>query len=394
MNKTYTIAIATLLIGLAIGAGIIWVVKPTPTPENMVSKTDYDNLLHDYTNLQTNYNNTNGNLTAVLAQLAALQKPVKIGIVLATGGLGDKSFNDIAWAGAQRAKTELNVTVDLAQPTAIAEYESMQRGFAQGGQYALIVTIGFDQAGALNSTAIAFPNQNFAIVDMVVDLPNVASLLFKANEGSFLVGVISGMMTQTGKVGFVGGMDIPLIRDFFKGYQAGAQWANSSATVLDPVFVGGWADPVTGKNLAVSLVGLGADAIFVAAGKSGLGALEGIHENGITGFGVDSCQDYLYPEIVASMTKRVDNAVFEMIQSAVISKLLPSLQTGGFKSGIYNNGVAEQWTGCSRLPEEEPLWESTFNFTETPLPSDVLSKLTDARDRIISGNITVPSAYT
>jgi len=385
MNKTYTAVIVGLLIGLAIGAGIIWAVKPIPS--DMVSKTDYDNL-------QDRYNTANANLTSTLAELAALKKPIKIGLVLATGGLGDKSFNDIAWAGAQRAKTELNVTVDLAQPSAIAEYESLQRGFAESGQYALVVCIGFDQADALNKTATDFPNQNFAIVDMPVDRPNVASLLFKANEGSFLVGVISGMMTQSGKAGFVGGMDIPLIRDFFYGYQAGVLWANSSATVLDPVFVGAWADPVTGKNLAVSLVDLGADAIFVAAGKSGLGALEGIHERGIIGFGVDSCQDYLYPEIKASMTKRVDNAVFEMIKAAVISKVLPELQTGGFKGGVYNGGVEQQWTGCSRLPEEEPLWEATFNFTESPLPSNVLTKLTEARDKIISGNVTVPSAYT
>jgi basic membrane protein A len=217
--------------------------------------------------------------------------------------------------------------------------------------------------------------------------------VFKANEGSFLTGVVAGMLTKTGKVGFVGGIDIPLIRDFYVGYKAGVEWANASATVLDPVFVGGWADPTKAKELTVSLIGLGVDSVFSAAGKSGLGALEAAHENGIMGYGVDACQDYLYPEIKASATKRVDNAVFEMVQGAVISKLLPNLQTGGFKAGIYNGGVKEKWTGCSRLPEEEPIWESTFNFTETPLPGNVVTKLTDARDRIVSGNITVPSGY-
>ena len=394
MNKTYTIAIATLLIGLAIGAGIIWAVKPTPTPENMVSKTDYDNLQNSYNSLQTDRNNINGNLTAALARIATLTAPIKIGLVLATGGLGDKSFNDICYAGLQLAKTELNITFDYVQPQAIAEYAGFQTGFASTGQYALIVCIGFDQGDPLNATATAYPNQKFAIVDMVVSLPNIASLVFKANEGSFLTGVVAGMLTKTGKVGFVGGMDIPLIRDFYVGYKAGAEWANASATVLDPVFVGGWADPTKAKELTVSLIGLGVDSVFSAAGKSGLGALEAAHENGIMGYGVDACQDYLYPEIKASMTKRVDNAVFEMVQGAVISKLLPNLQTGGFKAGFYNGGVKEKWTGCSRLPDEEPLWESTFNFTETPLPGNVLSKLTDARDKIISGNITVPSGYT
>jgi basic membrane protein A len=400
MNRTYTIAVVGLLIGLVIGAAIVWVAKPTPTPgPEWVSKSDYDNL-------DANYKNANGNLTATLAQLAALKKPIKIGLVLATGGLGDKSFNDISYAGVQRAKDELNITFDYAEPKAIAEYEGFQTNFAKTGDYALIICIGFDQADALNKTAAAYPKQNFAIVDMAVSQPNVASLLFKANEGSFLVGVISGMMTQTGKVGFVGGMDIQLINDFFLGYQAGVRWANSSVTVLNPVYVGEWANPGKGKEVAQALIDQHADAIFVAAGKSGLGALEAVHENGIIGFGVDACQDYLNPEIKASMTKRVDIAVYEMIVAAmiskaegvvaVISKAFPNLKTDVFKGGIYNKGLKYGWTGCSRLPEEQGFWEAKFNFTEEPartLPPNVISKLEDARDKIISGNITVPSAY-
>ena len=356
MNKLYTGLLAGILIGLIVGAAVAWVAKPVPpTPV---------------------YN--------------------KIGIVLATGGLGDKSFNDLAYAGAVRARDELGIVFDYAETKAISEYEGFQTNFAKTGEYALIVCIGFDQADALNKTAQAYPNQNFAIVDMVVDLPNVASLLFKANEGSFLTGVVAGMMTQAKKVGFVGGMDIPLIRDFYVGYKAGVEWANPSVTVLDPVFVGGWGDPTKGKELAVSLIGLGADGIFAAAGKSGLGALEAAHENTIKGFGVDACQDYLYPEIIASATKRVDIAVYDMIKAAVISKVLPKLDAsqGGFKAGIYTKGVAEGWTGCSRLPNEEPFWEATFGFTETPLPENVITKLTDARAGIIAGTITVPSGYT
>jgi basic membrane protein A len=384
LNKVYAIAIATLLIGLVVGAGIIWVAKPAPT--DVISKTDYNNLLTDYNRILAQ-----ANITTAIAQLAGVQN-IKIALVLGTGGLGDKSFNDIAYAGLQRAHQELNITFDYASPTAIAEYEGEQTNFAkQTGKYALIVCIGFDQADALNKTAAAYPNQNFAIVDMEVDQPNVASLLFKANEGSFLTGVVAGMMTSTGKSGFIGGMDIPLIRDFFDGYQAGVQWANSSATVLAPLFVGGWADPNTAHEEAMTLIGQGADTIFAAAGKSGLGALQAIHEQGKIGFGVDSCQDYLYAEIKASATKRVDEAVYEMIRAAVLTKLYPSLAV---KGGVYSKGVADGWTGCSRLPEEQPLWESTFNFTETPLATNVLAKLTDARSRIISGNITVPSAFS
>ena len=151
-----------------------------------MSKADFDNLQNSYNILQTDRNNINGNLTAALAQIAALTKPIKIGLVLATGGLGDKSFNDIAYAGMMRAKTELNITFDYVQPAAIAEYAGFQTGFASTGQYALIVCIGFDQADALTKVAGEYPDQNFTIVDMVVDKPNVASLLFKANEGSYL----------------------------------------------------------------------------------------------------------------------------------------------------------------------------------------------------------------
>jgi basic membrane protein A len=270
------------------------------------------------------------------------------------------------------------------QPTAIAQYEGYQRDFAKTGEYAIIVCIGFDQADALYKVASEYPNQKFALVDMTVNNTNVASLLFKANEGSYLVGVAAGMRTKTGKVGFVGGMDIPLIRDFFVGYEAGAKWANSTVTVVTPVFVGGWADPTKGKELALSLIDQGVDAIYAAAGKSGLGALAAVHERGVTGFGVDACQCYLYPEIVASMTKRVDVAVFETIKSALDNT---------FEGGIHSGGLKEEWVGCCRLPEEEAFWEAKFSFTHTALAAAVTDKITEARNKIVSGEITVPSGF-
>jgi basic membrane protein A len=308
----------------------------------------------------------------------------KVGLILATGGLGDKSFNDISYAGVVRAKDELGINFSYVQPTAIAQYEGYQRDFAKTGEYAIIVCIGFDQADALTKVAGEYPNQKFALVDMNVNNTNVASLLFKANEGSYLIGVAAGMETTTGKVGFVGGMDIPLIRDFFKGYEAGVKWANSTVTIVDPVFVGGWADPTKGKELALSLIDQGVDAIYVAAGKSGLGALEAVHESGVTGFGVDACQCYLYPEIVASMTKRVDVAVFEMIKAAV---------EGTFEGKVYNGGLKEGWVGCCRLAEEEEFWETKFGFTHASLAAAITDKIEDAKDKIVSGEITVPSAF-
>jgi basic membrane protein A len=308
----------------------------------------------------------------------------KVGLILATGGLGDKSFNDISYAGVQRAKDELGIDFDCVQPTSVEQYEVYQRAFAATGDYRIIICVGFDQADALATAAAEYPLQKFAIIDNVVDMPNVASLLFKQNEGSFLVGVIAGLRTTTGKVGFVGGMDIPLIQDFFLGYEAGAEWASSGVEVVPPVFVGSWADPTAGKELALGLADLGVDVIYAAAGKSGLGVLEAVHERGILGLGVDACQCYLYSEVIASMTKRVDVGIFDMIEAAIEET---------FEGGIKNGGLKEGWVGCCRLPEEESFWEDMFGFTHAFLDPSVIDLMEDARNKIIAGEITVPSAF-
>jgi len=375
MSSDNTKLYAGVVIALILGAAVGWFAKPAPA--DMVPKATLDAL-------QSQYNQVQSQLTQAQAQIAELSKPPKVGIVFATGGLGDKSFNDISMAGAQRAYDELGVEFDYVEPTAIAEYEGFQRDFAMSGDYILIVCIGFDQADALTLVASEYPDQNFALVDMVVDNANVASLTFRANEGSFLTGVVAGLTTTTGKVGFVGGMDIPLIRDFFVGYKAGAEWASPNVQVLEPVFVGDWADPTSGKELAVGLWELGADCIFAAGGKSGLGALEACDEKNINGFGVDACQCYLNDNMVASMTKRVDVAVYEMILDALVDK---------FQGGFYSGGLSDGWVGMCQLPDEKALWEETFDFTHEALPDTVIDKVLEAKNKIISGDITVPSGY-
>jgi len=309
----------------------------------------------------------------------------RVGFILATGGLGDKSYNDLCYAGVVRANNELGIDFDYVEPKAILDYEGIQRDFARSEKYEIIVCVGFDQNESLTKVAGEYPNQKFAIVDETCPRSNVASLRFKLNEGSFLVGVTAGMKTKTGKVGFVGGLDIPLIRGFFAGYEAGAKWANSTVEVVDPVYVGGWADPSTGKELAISLIDTyGVDAIFHAAGKSGLGALEAAHDRGILGLGVDACQCYVYPEIRASMTKRADLAVFETIKAAV---------EGAFVGGAKWGGLKEHWTGACRLPEEQPYWEATFGFIHPSLEETVINKMVEARNKIANEEITVPSGY-
>jgi basic membrane protein A len=355
-NTLYGGIVVALIIGVAVG----WVIYPTMNPvstEDLVSRALYNAALDDLATAQTELDAAvadaaadlaaaQANLAAAESELEALKAPKKVGLVLATGGLGDKSFNDISYAGCQKAKDELGVDFDYVETTAISEYEGYQ--------------------------------------SMVVDNPNVASLTFRANEGSFLVGVVAGMMSETGTIGFIGGMDIPLIGDFYEGYEAGAIWANPAVTVAPPVFVGDWADPASGKELTTAQIELGIDGVYSAAGKSGLGALEAAHEAGVNAFGVDLCQCYLYDEMVASMTKRVDAAVYEMILDALVDK---------FHGGFYSGGIAEGWIGMCRLPEEEGLWEELFEFEHDPLPADILAKVKEARDGILSGAITVPTGY-
>ena len=306
----------------------------------------------------------------------------KIGLILATGGLGDKSFNDISYAGAVRASEELGVELDYVEPQAVAEFEGYQRDFGCSQEYEIIVCVGFDQADALDKIAQEFPEQKFALVDMTVDQPNVASLLFKANEGGFLLGVQAAYMSETKKIGIVGGMDIPLIRDFFIGFREGVKWADTGAEVLPTAYVGAWTDPTKGKELALSLIDQGCDVIWAAAGKSGLGALEATKERGVYGMGVDACQCYLGERIIASETKRVDIAVYETIKSAF---------EGTFQGGILEKGVAEGWISNCRFPEEQSFWEETFNFKhQVEIPSEVMQKVEEAREKISKGEIKVP----
>jgi len=411
MSSNNTTLYAGIVIALIIGAAVGYFVYPTMNPplseEDYVPKETYDALQSDYDEATTQLEAKAAEVaaaqaraqainaeasklllrameTSVQEELMKLAEGKKVGLILATGGLGDKSFNDISFAGAMRAQEELGIEFDYVETTAIAEYEGYQRDFADSGEYEIIICIGFDQEPALNVIADEYPDQKFALVDMVAFKDNIASLVFAENEGSFLVGVAAGLMTETGKVGFVGGMDIPMIRNFFEGYEAGALWANPDVEVLTPVFVGSWSDPTKGKELATSLIELGADAIFGAGGKSSLGGHDGAHEQGVYSYGVDACGCYLYPGILASMTKRVDVAVYQMIVSAL---------TGTFEGGIYSGGLADRWVGLCRLPEEEALWEETFDFEHDPLPAGVLMKVLEAQEKIISGEIIVPTGY-
>ena len=292
----------------------------------------------------------------------------RIGLIFAEGGLGDQSFNDAAYRGLMQAKDELGVEVIYVEPADIAEMEEHQRAYADL-DLDLVIVIGFIHQSALVEVSADYPHINFAIVDDVVDNPNVTSLVFEEHEGSFLVGVLAGLMSETNKVGFVGGMEVPLIRKFESGFAQGAKYANPDVEVLVS-YAGSFGDPGRGRELAVSQNERGADIVYHAAGGTGSGVIDAAVANGFYAIGVDSDQDYMAPgTVLTSMVKRVDKAVFEVIKSVV---------DGTLEGGVRSFGIQDGGVGTSE-----------FTYTKDLIPQSVLDAIEDARAKIISGEIVV-----
>jgi len=250
--------------------------------------------------------------TAVLALSAgvALAEPA---IIYDLGGKFDKSFNEAAFAGATQWATETGGTFKELEMQSEAQREQALRRLAESGANPVVMT-GFAFGDVLAQVAPDFPDTRFAIIDMVVDQPNVKSVVFAEHEGSYLVGLLAGMASKSGTVGFIGGMDIPLIRKFGCGYAQGVLAANPAAKVIlnmtgsDPT---AWNNPVKGGELAKSQKSQGADVIYAAAGGTGIGVLQAAADEGILSIGVDSNQNYLHPgSVLTSMLKRVDVAVY------------------------------------------------------------------------------------
>ena len=301
------------------------------------------------------------------------KKKFKVGLVLDTGGLGDKSFNDSAYLGVLEAERKLKILSDVGQPSNKLEEEQHLIAFAQQ-DYDLIIGVGFTMQDEVSKIAKEYPEKKFAIIDGVIpDLPNVASLLFKEHEGSFMVGALGLMMSKTKKLGFVGGMDIPLIRKFETGYREGVQYIDASAEVLvkytgsDP---SAWNDPVKGREITLSLITQGCDVVFHAAGGTGGGVIRGCKEKEVFAIGVDSDQDGVEPgTVLTSMVKRCNVAVFRTIQETM---------EGKFRGGIHNFGIIEDGVGISEL-----------KFTRDKIPAQYLKKLEEIKQDIVSGKIKV-----
>jgi len=273
--------------------------------------------------------------TAVLALSAgaALAEPA---LIFDLGGKFDKSFNESAFNGAQRWAEETGGSFNEVELQSEAQREQALRRFAEAGNNPIVMT-GFAFGTALGEVAADYPDTRFAIIDMVVDQPNVRSVVFNEHEGSYLVGMMAAMASESGTVGFIGGMDIPLIRKFACGYAQGVMAVNADATVISNMTgttPAAWNDPVKGSELTSAQISQGADVVFSAAGGTGVGVLQTAADNDILSIGVDSNQNYLHPgQVLTSMMKRVDNAVYEAFTMGM------ELETGINVMGIANGGI-------------------------------------------------------
>lgn len=276
-------------------------------------------------------------MTAMMAGASWAQ--VKPAVVYDLGGRNDKSFNESAFMGAEKFKTDTGIAFQDFEIQNDSQREQALRKFAERG-FSPVVAIGFSHAEAVKKVAAEFPKTQFAIIDMVVDAPNVASIVFKEQEGSYLVGVLAALASKSGKVGFVGGMDIPLIRRFACGYVGGVKATKKDAEVFQNMTGttgAAWTDPVKGGELAKSQFDRGADVVYHAAGGTGIGVLQAAADAGKLGIGVDSNQNGLHPgKVLTSMLKRVDVATYNVFKAG---------QDGTFKSGVTVLGLAEGGVG-------------------------------------------------
>ena len=305
--------------------------------------------------------------TVALTATAALADPA---IVFDLGGKFDKSFNEAAYNGAERWDAETGGTYRDVELQSDAQREQVLRRFAESG-FNPVVMAGFSFATALETVAADFPDTKFAIVDMVVDAPNVRSVVFNEHEGSYLVGVAAAHAIDGDTASFIGGMDIPLISKFACGYAQGFKSVKPTGEVI--VNMTGttptaWNDPVKGGELTRAQKSAGSEIVFAAAGGTGLGVLQTASDEGILAIGVDSNQNYLQPgTVLTSMVKRVDNAVYEAFAQGT------ELETGFNAMGLANGGVSA----------------AMDEFNAPLITDEIKAALADAEAKIISGEIVV-----
>lgn len=273
-----------------------------------------------------------GLVLAALSSAAAAEPAV----VYSVGGRFDGSFNEAAWRGAERYREESGETYRDFEIARDADSLQALRSFAARG-LSPVVAIGFNQASAVAAAAKDYPQTNFSIVDMVVEAPNVRSVVFREHEGAYIAGLLAAMASKSGTIGFVGGMDIPIIRRFLCGYRQGAASVSPDIRVLFNMAgdtPAAFADPARGAELARSQIARGADVVIQAAGGTGLGVLQAVADAGKLGIGTDSNQNGLHPgRVLTSIRKRVDVAVYRNFSDARGDKWTPGVEVLGLAEG-------------------------------------------------------------
>ncbi|CCC40569.1 BMP family lipoprotein [Haloquadratum walsbyi] len=344
------------------------------------------------TETETESDNSGDGMEVTTATETTERSPAaNIGMVYATGGLGDGSFNDQAQSGAIQAEEDFGIVYNEAQPDEVSQFSNFQQQFAQSTDpdYDLVCCIGFLQANSLAETAGSFPDQDFMIADSVVESPNVVSYTFKEHEGSYLAGLMASLLTTqdfsagTGStvsdstsVGFVGGVESDLIKRFQAGFEAGVA-AGSDNIDVSTNYTGSFNDPAAGREAAAAMYNGGADIIFHASGNTGTGVFQAAQEAGRFAIGVDRAQSITrdsYADIIlGSMIKRVDTPVYNAIAAKVNGEF-----TGGESLSL---GLAEEGIGL--------IYGDSLG---SKIPADVADEVSTARDNIISGDISVPTS--
>ncbi len=320
---------------------------------------------------------------ALSAFAATAQTAIKPAVVYDKGGKFDKSFNEGVFIGAEKFKADTGVEFRDFEPTNDAQIEQALRRFARDG-HSPIIAVGFSQATALQKVAAEFPDLKFTIIDMVVELPNVQSVVFKEHEGSYLVGLLAGLASKTGKVGFVGGMDIPLIRKFACGYVQGVKAAKKEAEIFQNMTgstPAAWNDPVKGGELAKSQIDRGADVVYHAAGGTGIGVLRAAADAGKLGIGVDSNQNMLHPgKVLTSMLKRVDVAAYNSFKAA---------REGSWKPGVSVLGLKEDGVGWALDDNNKALISAEMKAAAAKARADIIAGSVKVHDYMSDSKCTM-----
>ena len=302
----------------------------------------------------------------------------KLAVITGTGGLGDQNLNDYVYSGAQKHEAE-GVTVDVVQPTDLADFQNLQTLYAEDGSYDAVICIGFDQKEALTTVSAEFPEQNFIICDTVCEAPNVTSVQFRAEETGFQLGVLAGLIAKEGSlensrgkntIGFVGGKDIATINQFAAGYEAGARLVNPDVTVLRS-YVGSFSDPTTATELATSLYEQGADIVFACAGGSGLGVFTAAEKQDGYALGIETNQNSLSPDhIIASGTRAWDEAVYDVTQKAL---------DGTLEGGRLSYGISDDMLHAERAG------------SNVPVADEIIAELDEYCQKVADGSLILPT---